>query len=176
VSDEARPGSLQAVPEPREGQDQHKNPDRRENQDRRKSTFRAFIHGGLSPRRRGPRRAGEIRATDVDLHHPQWLGVTLLVLLLSCADALLTLTLISHGAVEINPLMAKLVYGSGHGFAAWKIGVTAVSLIVLAVLARVRVRLFGYLPVGAVLYLVLAGYVILVCYEVWLLDRIASAS
>jgi hypothetical protein len=117
-----------------------------------------------------------VRPADVDLHHPQWLGVALVVMLLSCADALLTLTLISHGAVEINPFMAKLVYGGGHGFAAWKIGLTGVGLIILVGLARVRVRLFGRLPVGAVLYLLLAGYVILVSYEVWLLDRISSLS
>jgi hypothetical protein len=165
VSDHVRPGS---APEPAL--------ERREAPDRRKRTFRALIHGSFSPRRRGPRRAGAVGAADVDLHHPQWLGVTLVVMLLSCADALLTLTLINHGAIEINPFMAKLVYGSGHGFAAWKIGLTAAGLIVLAVLARVRVRLFGRLPAGAVLYLLLAGYVMLVSYEVWLLNRISSLS
>lgn len=161
---------------PRPGSAPETAPERREGLDRRKQTFRALIYGSFSPRRRSPRRTGEVRPTDVDLHHPQWLIVTLLIMLLSCADALLTLTLISHGAIEINPFMAKLVYGSGHGFAAWKIGLTAVGLIVLAVLARVRLRVFGRLPVGAVLYLLLAGYVMLVSYEVWLLDRISSPS
>jgi len=50
-----------------------------------------------------------------DWFHPQWLAVGMLILLLCSADALLTLTLISHGAVEVNPLMAPLVTGSGTG-------------------------------------------------------------
>lgn len=93
-------------------------------------------------------------------------------MLLSCADALLTLTLLSYGAVEINPIMAKVVYGDGRSFAATKIGLTAGGVILLTLLARVRA--FGRVPVGAVLYAILAGYVILIGYELWLLDKIAS--
>lgn len=146
--------------------------EQRRGTERRKSTLRALIYGSFKPRRVGPRRAGKPRFTDVDLHHPQWLGVALLIMLLSCADALLTLTLLSYGAVEINPIMAKVVYGDGRSFAATKIGLTAGGVILLTLLARVRA--FGRVPVGAVLYAILAGYVILIGYELWLLDKIAS--
>ncbi len=51
-----------------------------------------------------------------------------LILLLSIADALFTLTLLQHGASEANPLMAPLVTGSGHGFAFWKVGLTTTGV------------------------------------------------
>jgi len=92
-----------------------------------------------------------------------------MVLLLSFADALLTLTLISHGASEVNPLMDPLVRGSGHSFAYWKIGLTAVGVVVLTLMARLRI--WGR-AVGSVLYVALAGYVVLVVYELFLLRNI----
>jgi hypothetical protein len=104
-----------------------------------------------------------------DWFHPQWLAVGMLILLLCSADALLTLTLISHGATEINPFMAPLVTGSGHAFAGWKLGLTAMGVIVLTLLARLEV--FGR-TVGVVLYAVLGMYVVLVAYELFLLRNI----
>jgi hypothetical protein len=91
------------------------------------------------------------------------------ILLLCAADALLTLTLVSHGATEINPLMDPLVGGSGHGFAYWKIGLTAMGVLVLTLLARVRLWGRG---VGTILYVVLGGYAALVAYELFLLRNI----
>jgi hypothetical protein len=82
---------------------------------------------------------------------------------------LLTLTLISHGAMEINPVMAPLVTGSGHAFAGWKLGLTASGVVFLTMLARLQV--FGR-TVGAVLYLILGLYVALVGYELFLLRNI----
>jgi hypothetical protein len=104
-----------------------------------------------------------------DWFHPQWLAVALTVLLLSTADAFLTLTLISHGAIEVNPFMDPLVRGSVHGFAFWKIGLTAFGVVVLTVLARLRV--WGR-TVGSLLYLTLVMYVGLVVYELFLLRNI----
>ena len=75
-------------------------------------------------------------------------------MLLCVADALLTLTLMSTGRDEVNPLMAPLVSGTGHGFAYWKLGLTIFGVVVLTVLARVR--LFGVVPVGVLLYVILA--------------------
>ena len=104
-----------------------------------------------------------------DWFHPQWLAVAMLIMLLCGADALLTLTLISHGADEINPFMAPLVDGSGEAFAAWKFGLTAVGVVLLTLLARLQ--FFGR-TVGVVLYLVLGLYLVLVGYELFLLRNI----
>jgi Domain of unknown function (DUF5658) len=133
--------------------------------------MRSLIYGSFDPRRRAQRRGQVNRITDVDWHHPQWLAVALLILLLSCGDALLTLTLLAHGAVEVNPLMAALLDGNGYGFAAVKIGLTAGGTVFLILLARMRA--FRWLPVSAVLYAVLVGYVALVGYELWLLNKFA---
>jgi hypothetical protein len=146
--------------------------ERRQGPDRRQSTFRSLFYGNFSPRRRGQRRGLSVSIADVDWHHPQWLAVALLILIASCADALLTLTLMSHGAIEANPVMAALLDGGGVGFATVKIGLTAIGTTFLILLARAKA--FRWLPVSVVLYAVLAGYGALIAYELWLLDRMVN--
>ncbi|HEV7716576.1 MAG TPA: DUF5658 family protein, partial [Steroidobacteraceae bacterium] len=135
-----------------------------------KGTFRSLLHGSLQPRRHGPRRDGELRFSSVDWHHPQWLAVAMLTLLLSVADAFFTLTLLQRGAYEANPFMEPLVHGSPLVFAIIKIGLTAGGVVVLIVLARAR--LFGSIPVSFILYGVLFAYAVLVGYEYWLLETL----
>ena len=141
--------------------------ERRERRDRRKRTIHALIHGSFSPRRHGPRRDDDLSFTAVDWHHPQWLAVAILTLLMCSADAFLTLTLISHGAVEANPFMQPLVGGSPLAFTLVKMGLTSGGIITLILLARVR--LMRRIPVSFLLYTVLFGYAALVGYEFWLL-------
>jgi hypothetical protein len=138
--------------------------------DRRRQTLHALAYGSFNPRRRGSRRAGEHTVSGMDWHHPQWLAVALLIVLFSCADAFLTLTLIEHGAYEINPLMAPLVGGSALAFTVVKMGLTAGGVVLLTLLARMRA--FGRVPVGLLLYTVLAAYGVLVVYEVRLLEEV----
>ena len=137
--------------------------------DRRKRVLWSLVYGSFHPRRRGPRRAGEGTLTAVDWHHPQWLAIGTLIVALSCADAFLTLVLIGQGAYEMNPLMAPLVGGSAVGFAMIKIGLTAVGVLLLTQLARLRT--FGRIPVGAILYSVLVIYGTLIFYEFRLLTH-----
>lgn len=147
---------------------------KRRRPDRRKSTFRALIHGSLNPRRMGSRRSGEQSFSAVDLHHPQWLAVAMLTLLMCVADALLTITLLQRGAYEANPVMEPLVHGSPLIFATIKFGLTASGLVVLILLARAR--LFRNVPVAAILYGVLLLYATLIGYEVWLLETLFDAA
>jgi hypothetical protein len=143
--------------------------ERRNRHERRRSIVRALWHGNFLRRRVAPRRVGERHAVVTDWFHPQWLAVTILILLLCSADALLTLTLIARGAQEINPFMLPLVQGSGHAFAFWKVGLTALGVVMLTVIARLQV--FGK-GIGTILYAVLAMYALLVGYEVVLLRNI----
>jgi hypothetical protein len=143
--------------------------ERRATQDRRRSVLRALWHGNFARRRHAPRRSEERHFAVTDWFQAHWLAVGIGILLLCAADALLTLTLISRGAIEINPLMDPLVHGSGHGFAYWKIGLTSMGVLVLTLLARVR--LWGR-AVGTILYVVLGAYAVLVAYEVFLLRNI----
>jgi len=138
--------------------------------DRRKRVLWSLVYGSFHPRRRGPRRAGDIALTAFDWHHPQWLAIGTLIVACSGADAFLTLVLIGQGAYEMNPFMAPLVGGSAVTFALVKVGLTAVGVLLLTQLARLRT--FGRIPVGAILYSVLAIYGTLIFYELRLLSHL----
>jgi hypothetical protein len=120
-------------------------------------------------RRRTGRRVGEMLAAGRDWHDAHWLGPALLVLLLSITDAFMTLTLMRHGAEEINPIMAPLLEGDSPAFAYWKVGLTAFGVLMLTTFARFR--LFRVIPVGGILYAASAGYIVLVAYELHLLNE-----
>jgi hypothetical protein len=144
-------------------------PERRHGPDRRKNPLRALFYGSFNPRRRGSRRDGERSVAGVDWHDPQWLAVAMLIVLFSCVDAFLTLTLLDHGAYEVNPLMAPLVGGSALAFSIVKIGLTASGVVMLTLLARMKA--FGRVPVSLLLYTVLVGYGALLVYEFRLLQE-----
>ena len=143
--------------------------ERRISHERRRSVFRSLWRGNFARRRIAPRRHTERFVVVTDWFHAQWLAVAIGILLLCTVDALFTLHLISHGATEINPLMDPLVRGTGRAFAYWKFGLTAMGVVLLTLLARLRV--FGR-AVGVILYVVLAGYAVLVGYELFLLRNI----
>jgi hypothetical protein len=147
--------------------------ERRRPPDRRSRTWRALVHGSFNPRRYGPRRDGEQSLSAVDWHHPQWLAVAILTLIMCVADALLTITLLQRGAYEANPFMEPLVHGSPLAFACIKFGLTAGGLVVLILLAGARV--FRNVPVAAILYGVLIAYAALIGYELWLLETLFEA-
>ena len=141
--------------------------ERRVAAERRLRTLRSLAKGSFKRRRHGPRRVKDASLAGTDWYAPQWLAAALLILILCVADALLTLTLLSHGAHEANPLMDTIVHDDGRSFVAYKFGLTATGVVVLIMLARVRA--FGRLPVSVLLYGVLAAYVWLVTYEFFLL-------
>ena len=130
--------------------------------DRRTQLLRALVQGNLTPRRVDPRRASDHKLGSVDWHHPQWLAIAILIVVFSCVDALLTLMLLEHGAHEANPFMAPLV-ATGRTFAWVKISLTAGGVVLLTQLARLR--MFGGVPVGLILYSVLVLYSALILYE-----------
>jgi hypothetical protein len=137
--------------------------------ERRLLVRRALLYGRVRPRRRGPRRTDERTVNAVDWHHPQWLAVSMLIVIGSCTDALLTLVLVERGlAVEANPLMAPLIGHSALAFALVKVALTAGGVLLLTQLARIRT--FGNIPVGLFLYLVLTVYGALIIYECSLLN------
>jgi hypothetical protein len=95
------------------------------------------------------------------------LAVAIGVLLLSVADAFLTIALLQGGADEVNPVMAALIYRSVAMFAVLKMGMTGVGVVLMVSLARYR--FMRLLRVEWVLYAVLVAYVTLISYEVWML-------
>ena len=140
--------------------------------ERRSQTLRAIVAGGWHGRRRNPRRDETVRPGSVDWHAPHWFAAALTVLLLSMADTFLTLVLINNGAVEINPLMAPFVIGGGRSFAFLKLALTASAVAILVVLTRVPA--FGRLLAGPILVTTAVLYVVLIGYELRLLERVAG--
>src|SRR3954464_16003947 len=107
--------------------------ERRARIERRRSVLSALWHGNFKRRRVAPRRTHERHAVVTDWFHPQWLGVAILILLLCCFDSVLTMTLMDHGAYELNPVMAALLDGTGRGFVLVKIGLTALGVVLLTI-------------------------------------------
>ncbi len=142
------------------------NVERRRAVDRRRVTLSSFLQGGFTPRRRGGRRADE-QHLPVDWHEPYLLFLALMILLLSVADAFLTLTLIMGGAQEANPLLAFILRDHPELFAVLKMSLTGSGVLVLVAVARAR--LFRIMRVGIVLQGVFVAYVALIAYEWWLL-------
>jgi hypothetical protein len=136
--------------------------ERRARSDRRRTNLRSFLQGGLTPRRRAERRAGE-HHLPIDWHGPYLLFLSLMILLLSVADAFLTITLLTVGAQEANPFLAFVLSDHPQLFALIKMGLTGTGVLVLVAVARARV--FRIMPVGLVLQGIFVAYVVLIAYE-----------
>ena len=142
-------------------------PERREAADRRRHSAWSFLYGGVRPRRRAGRRIGDEQRIFLDWHEPRVLYLALAILLMSCADALFTLNLLAVGGEELNVVMRLLLERGTHWFLWSKIGLTAVSVVVLVAAARRRV--LGRIPVLWLIKLCFAGYLLLIGWELHLL-------
>lgn len=137
--------------------------------DRRKATLSSLIHGNWLARRRLARRTHDRRrGYYVDRYEPAFLCLIVAILLLSCADALLTLSLLELGGRELNAFMALLIDVDAQTFAGWKMALTGSGVLFLAV--HHRFRLFRFLYVYRVLQALLLAYLLLIGYELVLLD------
>jgi hypothetical protein len=142
--------------------------ERRDRADRRRRVWWSVWYGSFNPRRRAPpRRLNDSRFHSLDWHSAHLLAVAIGILLLSVADAFLTVVLLQGGANEVNPIMAALIYRSVALFAALKMGMTSLGIILMVVLAQYR--FMRLLRVEWVLYGVLIAYASLISYEVWML-------
>lgn len=144
-------------------------PDRRRSLERRSLSLRTFLQGSITPRRRDNRRGSEYEGL-LDWHEPHLMFLAVMILLLSVTDAFLTLKLISVGGEEVNPVMAYLLMQTPALFAAVKMTLTGVGIVVLVALARARV--FRVIRISNIIHWCMIGYVVLICYEAWLLTKV----
>jgi hypothetical protein len=150
-------------------------PERRERQDRRRRSWWSLLYGSFKPRRRRPaRRLDDSRFHPVDWYSPHLLAVSIGIILLSATDAFLTAFLLLHGADEVNPVMAVLVYRNVAMFAAFKMAMTAIGIVVLVFLSRYR--FMRLVRVELLLYAMLAVYGSLIGYEMWMLKGLDDLS
>jgi hypothetical protein len=144
-------------------------PQERRAEDRRRMSLRGFLVGGFQPRRRDGRRSADRHAL-VDWHEPQLLLAAILILLLSTADAFLTLNILFLGGEELNPIMAWMLDHNLLLFTAVKRALTGGGVSVLV--ATARARIFNATSVARIMHAFVAVYVALVGYEWLILDRI----
>ena len=146
--------------------------DRRSGSERRSTTFAAYWHGARNPRRRDGRRATDRHYPIVDWYSPRLLIPVFTILVLCVLDGLLTVTLMKHGAAEMNPVMALFLPHNLYWFAFVKLALTGMGLCVLV--ACSRMKLFRRIPGEALVYVVLGAYLWLIAYELRMLDLVAS--
>lgn len=148
--------------------------DRRSGSERRSTTFAAYWHGARNPRRRDGRRATDRHYPIVDWYSPRLLIPVFTILVLCVLDGLLTVTLMKHGAAEMNPVMALFLPHNLYWFAFVKLALTGMGLCVLV--ACSRMKLFRRIPGEAFVYAVLGLYMWLIVYELRLLELAATQS
>jgi hypothetical protein len=147
--------------------------DRRSGIERRTTTFAAYWHGARNPRRRAGRRATDHRPI-IDWHSPRLLIPVFAILGLCVLDGTLTVLLMTHGAREVNPVMAWFLSHNLLWFALAKLALTGVGLCVLV--ACSRMRLFRTIRGELIVYAVLGVYVWLIAYELRLLELAGTSS
>ena len=122
------------------------------------------MYGYLRSRRITPaRRDDNSEELFADWHHPWLFFLATGTMLLSCADAFLTLLLIDHGMIEANPVMNAVMAQGTTVFTSTKLAMTAFGIFVLVFLAKAR--FMNRMRTGLFLTTFFTFYACLVCYE-----------
>jgi hypothetical protein len=104
--------------------------DRRSGKERRENQIPFFKLILFKGKRRSLRRADDRkRITVLDQYHPSLFIFILVVLALSLVDAILTLTLMEKGAIELNPVMRYYITLGPMAFVVAKYGLTVLPLV-----------------------------------------------
>ena len=138
--------------------------------DRRQRSIRTFFIGSYHARRRDIRRTGDQHSHYIDWYEPHLLVAALTIMVLSIADAFLTLKLLNYGAVEKNAIMAVLIEKDYGLFTAVKFMLTGFSLLVLV--AHFNFRVFKHFKVTHFLSAFALIYVALFTYELVLFQSL----
>ena len=138
--------------------------------DRRQFSWRTVAYGFLLSRRRAHRRQEDEAVIFLDWHHPWLFFLGTGTMLLSCADAFLTLKLLDLGMVEANPVMRAIMAQGTAVFTSTKLAMTAVGILMLVFLAKAR--FLNRVRTGLFLTGFFSLYACLVCYELVHLFRL----
>jgi hypothetical protein len=131
--------------------------------DRREFSWRTVVYGFALSRRHAHRRTADTEIIFLDWHHPWLFFLATGTMLLSCADAFLTLQLIDRGMIEANPVMSAVMAHGTVMFTSTKLAMTAFGIFVLVFLAKAR--FMNRLRTGLFLTTFFTFYACLVCYE-----------
>jgi hypothetical protein len=137
--------------------------EKRADDERREFTWKTVFFGFTRSRRHNHRRTVDDEVVFLDWHHPWLFFLATSTMLLSCADAFLTLQLIDLGMYEANPVMQAVLAQSTLLFTSTKLAMTAFGILVLVFLAKSR--FLNRIRTGLLLTIFFSFYACLVCYE-----------
>ncbi len=135
----------------------------RASDDRREFTWRTVFFGFARSRRHAHRRTVDEDIHFLDWHHPWLFFLATGTMLLSCADAFLTLQLIDLGMIEANPFMQAVMSHSTLLFTSTKLAMTGIGILIVVFLAKAR--FLNRFRCGVFLTVFFSFYACLVCYE-----------
>ena len=144
--------------------------EQRSDRERRRFSWRTVIYGFTLSRRHQHRRAVDDDVIFLDWHHPWLFFLAVGTMLLSCADAFLTLLLLERGMIEANPVMNAIMAHGTATFTSTKLAMTAFGIYVLVFLAKAR--FLNRVRAGLFLTTFFTFYACLVCYELVNLFRL----
>ena len=145
--------------------------DKRAKTERRETSWRTVFFGFTRSRRHTHRRLVDDEIIFLDWHHPWIFFLATGIMLLSCADAFLTLQLIELGMYEANPAMQAVMAQSTSLFTGTKLAMTGFGILVLVFLANSR--FLNRIRTGLILTVFFSFYACLVCYELVNLFRMS---
>ena len=145
-------------------------PDQRAATDRRTFSWRTVLYGFTLSRRHAHRREQDNEVVFLDWHHPWLFFLSVGTMLLSVADAFLTLLLMELGMIEANPVMRLAMNESTVLFVGTKLAMTAFGIFVLVFLAKQH--FLNRFRTGLFLTVFFSAYACLVCYELVSLFRL----
>ena len=138
--------------------------------ERRSFSWRTVLYGFTRSRRHTHRRAVDGEVIFLDWHHPWLFFLAVGTMLLSVADAFLTLRLIDLGMIEANPIMDAVMQQSTLLFTSTKLAMTGFGILVLVFLAKSH--FMNRFRTGLFLTMFFSFYACLVCYELVNLFRL----
>ena len=138
--------------------------------ERRRVGWRTVVYGFTLSRRHTHRREIDNDVIFLDWHHPWLFFLSVGTMLLSCADAFLTLELLNKGMIEANPLMQHALNEGTIFFISVKLLLTALGIFVLVFVAKAH--FLNRFRTGLFLTVFFSAYACLVCYELVNLFRL----
>jgi hypothetical protein len=138
--------------------------------ERRDFGWRTVVYGFTLSRRHAHRREIDNEVIFLDWHHPWLFFLSVGTMLLSCADAFLTLQLLDMGMVEANPIMQSALDRGTEFFISLKLLMTALGIFVLVFVAKAQ--FLNRFRTGLFLTVFFSAYACLVCYELVNLFRL----
>jgi len=142
----------------------------RSSDERRRVGWRTVVFGFTLSRRHTHRREIDNDVIFLDWHHPWLFFLSVGTMLLSCADAFLTLELLNKGMIEANPLMQHALNEGTAFFISVKLLLTALGIFVLVFVAKAH--FLNRFRTGLFLTVFFSAYACLVCYELVNLFRL----